>query len=121
MDDKIKVITNPLKKRVPFFDQVVFAFFLNVAIILIVIFIKKSLPPEVPLFYGLSEGKDQLGTSLSLIIPPLLSISFIALNLLISLFTKDLFLKKTLIITSISTTILSTITVFKIIFLIGTF
>ena len=88
---------------------------------LFVLAIQKRLPPEVPLFYGLAEGEQQLSSSIWLIIPSLTSLGIILLNGIISFFWKKDFLRETLTLTSLAVAILSTITTLKIILLVGSF
>ncbi len=84
-------------------------------------FLQKSLPPEVPLFYGLPRTEEQLAPSLSLIIPSLASIAIIVVNLLISQFLKDDYLRKVLVLVGVTGVFFATITTLKIIFLVGSF
>ena len=100
----------------------IFAFGLTAFSILIVLLAKtKFLPPEVPLFYGEAQGEAQIGKSLGLTIPSLISLFIIVINLLISFIVKDEFLKRVLILASLACAIFSTITTIKIILLIGSF
>ena len=106
----------PLKKYVVAF------FALGIATILTVVLLRERfLPNQVPLFYGLPEGEEQLSSSLGLVVPNLISITILLINVLISLFTKDEFLKKTLIITGFVAISFATITTIRIILLVGSF
>ena len=89
--------------------------------IVFVLAIQKKLPPEIPLFYGLAEGQEQLAGSLWLILPSLTSLGIILINSLISVFWKNEFLQETLTLTSLAAAILSVITTLKIALLIGSF
>lgn len=95
---------------------------INLVVILFVLIAKNFLPPVVPLFYGKAVGEQQLIASLGLTIPPLVSLLITAINFSINRwFIKDLFLKNALLIASVFTSILSAITVLRIIFLVGLF
>jgi len=91
---------------------------LNLAIVLVT---QNNLPPEVPLYYGLPEGPEQLSSSLELTIPSIVSIITIIVNTTLALFIKNKFLQQTLILTSFAVSIFSSITVTKIILLVGNF
>ena len=100
----------------------IFAFGLTIGSILIVLLARtKFLPPEVPLFYGEALGEAQIGKSMGLTIPSLISLLIIVVNLLISFIVRDEFLKRVLILASLATAIFSTITTIKIILLVGSF
>lgn len=95
--------------------------FLNVLTVLFVIFLQKKLPPELPLFYGLAEGEEQLTTSLGLTIPGVVSFLIVVTNFLIVLILKDNFLQKTLVLTAFVVSFFSLVTTIKIVFLVGSF
>jgi hypothetical protein len=97
------------------------SFALTLISISAVLVFQQSLPPEVPLFYGLPEGDGQLTSSKGLVIPSLLSLAILAVNTTVSFFTKNAFLKKTLIIAVFATSFFLTVTTFKILFLVGSF
>jgi len=86
-----------------------------------VIILQGILPPEIPLYYGLPKGQDQLVSTISLIIPSIVSLLIVLLNFIISLFVKDDFIQKILIFTAFACLFLSTITTIKILFLVGNF
>ena len=106
---------------IPFIKWVYASFVFNLVVILLVLAIQKWLPPQVPLFYGMAEGEGQLAKSILLPIPSLAAIGISLANILISLSIKDLFIKKALIVAGLGVTFLATITVFKIVFLLGSF
>lgn len=108
-------------ERFPFKKLVVFSIIINVLTVVFILAVKNRLPPEVPLFYGRPTGEEQLSTTLGLAIPAVVSFFILFINIGLSLlFTND-FLKKTLILSGISSVAFSTITTVKIIFLIGSF
>lgn len=109
------VIDVPLKK------VLYLSFTLSILNLVTVLAIQNNLPPEVPLYYGLPEGPEQLSSSLGLTIPSIVSIIVIFLNTTLALLLKNKFLQQTLILTSFAISIFSSITVTKIILLVGNF
>lgn len=105
--------------KVPLIKVVYFSLLLTSMSILAVLFFQVYLPPEVPLFYGLPEGPEQLSSSLALIVPSLVSTSFILINVFLVLILESGFLKQTLVITSLAVSLFSSITTLKIILLVG--
>lgn len=90
----------------------------NIALIIIIIFvITPGQPPQVPLYYGLPRGEQQLTSSLSLTLPIAIASLFITLNSIVAYFTKLIFLKKILIFGSFFASLLATITVINIVLL----
>lgn len=122
---RLKVVSNYAKtsrvvsSRTPFAKTMLVAFLINFLIVILSLALKGRLPPEVPLFYGAAEGQEQIAASTLLIIPPIISSLFIAVNLFLSYLLEDEFLKKTLILAGISTSLLAATTTIKIIFLVG--
>lgn len=109
------------KDLVPFKKFLISAFVLGLMTIGLVLLFQKNLPPEVPLFYGLPKTEVQLASSLSLIIPSLAALGIIIINLLISQFIKDEYLKSVLVLAGVAGIFFATITTLKIIFLVGSF
>lgn len=79
------------------------------------------MPPVVPLFYGKPSGEGQLVPTLGLLIAPAASLLITLLNTALSVVTNDTFFKQVLIATTLLITLLTTITVLKVIFLVGFF
>lgn len=94
---------------------------INLLVIGFVLFTQNSLPPVVPLYYGLPIGDEMLANKTTLPVPALASIIIISINILIIKAIKDVFLQKVLTSIIVLITLLSTITIFKIAFLIGNF
>ncbi len=94
---------------------------LGVFSILLILITKSLLPPLVPLFYGKPAGESQLVPTLALLIAPAVSILITLINTLLASFTKEDFLKKILTVSSFFVSLLISLTVFKIIFLVGFF
>lgn len=97
------------------------AIIINLTTALSLIFLRGYLPPLAPLFYGRPAGTAQLTSTLGLLIAPSVSFLVSVLNLGISILVKDDFLKKILAISSLIISLLTTITIIKIIFLVGFF
>jgi O-antigen/teichoic acid export membrane protein len=77
------------------------------------------LPPVIPLLYGLPQNDEQLVPNILIIVPSLVTIIFSFVNIFISLNSESNYLKKILAFSSILVCILTVITTFKIIFLVG--
>lgn len=107
--------------NVPFMSLVWVSLAIGVCNILLVLIIKFKLPPEVPLYYGLAEGSEQLSQTLGLTIPGAISIGVTLVNYLIAFLTKNKFLQKIVITTAFCVSFLSIITVVKIVLLVGSF
>ena len=92
---------------------------INILVIFLTIFLHAFLPPVVPLFYGLAQGEEQLASSWLLGLPALISLVVIILNVVLSLQIKDEFLQKLIVIFGLGTTLFSTVTIVKIVLLVG--
>ena len=117
---KFKIDKN-LLAGLPFSNFVYASFVVNLLLIVFVLTIQRWLPPQVPLFYGMAEGEGQLSQRIFLPIPAIAAIGVTIVNIIISLGVKDPFIKKTLIVAGLTATFLATITVVKIVFLVGSF
>jgi len=105
--------------RLPYFSYFVIVLAVNIAVAIIVLILRNNVPPTVPLFYGRAHGEDQLAPQMFLLLPPSISALVAIANTAILLLIEDKFLQKILIGISFAATLLSSITVFKIIFLVG--
>lgn len=112
---------NFLSQKIPFLNFVYAAVIINSINLLIVFAFQKNLPPQVPLFYGHTEGEQQLTSSLGLLIPGAYSLVLTVINTVLSIFLGNDYLKKVLIIASFTISLLSIITITKIILLVGYF
>lgn len=108
-------------KNLPLKGYIYASFALSAVSIIAILGLLNYLPPIVPFLYGLPAGSDQLISSLGLLIAPSINILIIVLNIVLASFSKDLFFKRTLIVSGLFVSILTTITVLKIIFLVGFF
>lgn len=108
-------------KDLPYKGCIYLSVFLNAASIVVILILKGNLPPVVPILYGLPVGTEQLTPTLGLLLAPLAGFIITAINTLISLFSKNVFLKRFLIISSAFVSLLLTIAIVKIILLVGFF
>ncbi len=88
---------------------------------LIALLAQSVLPPQIPLFYGLPVGTEQLSPSYGLLIPGGLAFIINFVNLLLLSKIKDDYLKKVLLISSYIVAFFVIITTIKIIFLVGSY
>jgi len=93
----------------------------NTLVVLFILVLKSFLPPVVPLFYGRPTGEAQLTTYLGLYIAPGVSFLITAVNMFLNLWLEEDYIKRLLAIFSVSVSVLTAITVLKIVFLIGFF
>jgi hypothetical protein len=106
-------------KKVIYRNYFLAAIIINVAVILALFIFKSALPPLAPLFYGRPIGEAQLTKTFGLLIAPGGAILITILNLFLSLGVKDDFLKRLLAISAIVISVLTTITIIKIVLLVG--
>ncbi len=96
-------------------------FFINVATLLFIYLNWSKIPPLVPLYYGNPTGVEQLGPAKGVFIPPSFVLVALITTILINKAYKDNFLETLLVLSLCVLTVLSTVTVFKILFLVGNF
>lgn len=109
----------PFKKT---FKKIVFiSVVLSLVPIILVFTFQKNLPPQVPLFYGLAQGEEQLAGPTLLVIPSLISAAILLANSLLAYFWRKEFLQEALVFTGFAVSTLSAITTLKIILLVGSF
>ena len=99
----------------------IISFLIGVLSILSALIAQSFLPPQVPLYYGLPVGEEQLSSSLSLVVPGIVSLLILVINFILVKITKDDFLKKVLAVVALIASFFAIITTFKIIFLVGSF
>lgn len=112
---RISELTNKLPNR----NLSLGVFLVNLLTLLAVFLLRGRIPPVVPLFYGRAYGVEQLAPMSSLAFPPIAALLISALNIFLSIPLKDDFLRKVLLAGAIVITTLSTITIVKIILLVG--
>lgn len=108
-------------KDLPYKGCVYFSLILNALSLIFILISRGFLPPVVPLFYGLPSGADQLTPGLGLVVAPVTGIAMTFINIFVGDLTRDIFLKKTLIISSAFVALLLSIAVIKIVLLVGFF
>lgn len=118
---KVGELKKTLSDKIPLIKFIYAAFILNSFNLIAVLLLQKNLPPQIPLFYGFAQSEQQLTSSFGLLIPGIYSISVVIANAIFSIFLINDFLKKILSITSFTISLLSAITVIKIVGLIGFF
>ncbi|OGM19406.1 hypothetical protein A2685_01980 [Candidatus Woesebacteria bacterium RIFCSPHIGHO2_01_FULL_37_10] len=108
-------------KRIPYLKLIITSASISFLSIISVYVFKNKLPPEVPLYYGLSEGVEQLSSVNGLVIPGAISIVITAINTSLAYTSENDYIKKTLIISSFVLSIFAVVTVFRIMLLVGSF
>ena len=108
-------------KKITFVNYFLAAAILNALSLLAPVVLRKFLPPVVPLLYGRPTGEGQLVPTLGLLIAPAAALLITAINLLLNLSTKDDFLKKVFAASALVISIVTTITVIKVMLLVGFF
>jgi len=108
-------------ENIPLKHLIYISLAINILVILSVLFLKKFLPPVIPLYYGLAKSEAQLTKQAYLVVPSLTSFIVLLTNIFFSIFSDNDYLKKTLIIGAFAVTFLSAITTIKITFLVGSF
>jgi hypothetical protein len=108
-------------ESLPFRPYFTGALIVNALMILWGIAVQKFLPPEIPLFYGVAEGENQLARSIFIFLPNIFALIILVANIFIAHLTTEEFFKKILIVAGIIATFFATITTIKVSFLIGSF
>lgn len=83
-----------------------------------VVILASSLPPVVPLLYGLPVGEEQLAPKIFLVLPCLVAIILTLSNAFLAINSKDAFIHKVLLGICVAVTLLASITTVKIFFLV---
>lgn len=98
-----------------------FGIFLSFASLALVGWYSFRLPPEVPVFYSRPWGKDQLANQTWLFLPPLASMAIFLVNFAWARFfaKENEFLSKLLIFGGFVVIILSSLTLIRILLLVG--
>ena len=106
-------------KKLPLRSYVYSALALDLVTLLTVFLVKGNLPPVVPLFYGRPVGSGQLISAYGLLIAPITAAAVTAINIYLASFIKDEFIKKIFSVASFFVSVLTTITIIKIVLLVG--
>lgn len=110
-----------LWKKITFHNYYLVSIILGVASCIGIFFLKNFLPPILPIFYGKPYGIEQLASTMFLLVIPGASILVSVINILLSTLTRDEFIKKFLAVGSLVFSLMTTITMVKIILLVGFF
>lgn len=116
---KIKQLVDIKFEKIPLLKIVIVCLLINVSLIIIGTLSQFILPPQIPLFFGLPQTEQQLASSIYIILPALLSLIITLFNLFLVTKLYDIYLKKMFIFTSLVLTLLSSVAIIKIIFLVG--
>lgn len=108
-------------KDLPFKGYLYASLVLIVFTLAVILIARNFLPPVVPLLYGRPEGAGQLVNSLGLLIAPAATFVIALINIILSGIIKQVFIQKVLIISTFLISVLTAITVLKIVFLVGMF
>jgi hypothetical protein len=116
-----KLQTEEFWREIPAKEYLYASLGVDVLSVITILAVKNLLPPVVPILYGKPEGAEQLVPVLGLLIAPLAALIIGVVNLIIAYFLKGAFLKKILVLGTFLVSILSLITVLKVVFLVGFF
>ena len=119
--DKTNDLKSGFRERIGLIKFIYAALILNLINLAAVLLAQKHLPPQVPLFYGFTESEEQLTSPEGLFIPGIFSLVIVFINSFLSLAITNIYLKKIMSVTSFTISLLSLITVIKIILLVGFF
>lgn len=108
-------------KKVIFKNYFLAAIIVSLVTIVGILAVKSFLPPLVPLFYGKPAGVEQLASTWMIIIVPAISVLITIINLFISTAVKDEFVQKIVAVSAFVISVMSGITVAKIVTLVGFF
>lgn len=114
-----------MKQKIKLFFQDKLTRYISIIITILILFefillIGKwnILPPQLPLFYSLPRSNNQLGSTIQLILLPVLSLLIYLLNAAVAIETDKKIVRKLLILTSFITSSLLFIAFAKIIILV---
>ena len=114
--DKSKLVVS---EGIAYSKLLYISFAINIFTIILVFVFGKFLPPEVPLLYGLAEGESQLVGKNSLVLPSLISITVVLANTAVSLLISDDYLQKALMVTAFASSIIASVAILEVLFLVG--
>jgi len=105
----------------PFLNVFYASLLINTLTVIGVLLLGKRLPPQLPLFYGLPEGQEQLTSKFGLVTASFSAFAIVIINAIISSVLKNDFLRKTLIIVGFVVSVLALITTIEITLLVSAF
>ena len=116
---KLPYQNNIEKAKIPFKKQVKIAILINLFVIILSAVAVFRLPDEIPLFYGLPEGEQQLLPNWAFVAPNIIAFFIMFINIILANYSKDEYLKKVIIISGFVAIFFALITTLKIFFLVG--
>jgi hypothetical protein len=116
-----KFQTKTFWEEIPLKNYLIAGVILNALSATVILILKSDLPPVVPLLYGRPVGSGQLVPTLGLLIAPCVCLLITIINALLSFLTKEDFIKKIFILSGFAISVLSAITIVKIVLLVGFF
>jgi len=117
----MKITLQSIITTIPFKKIIIGSLLVNLTVVVLVFATKNSLPPVVPLLYGLPQGQDQLVNTNFLVMPAIFSIAIIAANTLLIKIVDNDFIQKVFLGLIITSTSLSTIAIIRVMLLVGSF
>ncbi len=107
--------------KIPMTSLLYLSLVISILTVCVVIFVQNSLPPEIPLFYGLAQGEEQLSSPIGLLLPTICALVILIINTTIALNLKNELMQKTLVMAAFAATFFSLVTTVQIILLVGSF
>jgi uncharacterized membrane protein len=92
---------------------------LNLVVGALSLLIQPLLPPQIPIYYGMAEAEHIIAAPWTLVLPSLCSLGILGVNFFLGLAVEDEFIKKTLVLSSLTASFFATIATFKIALLVG--
>ena len=109
------------KTTIPFRKVFLLLIGSNLLGLILILLSQRSLPPLIPLLYGLPKGENQLVPKILLVVPFCTAALITLINIVLIKISQDNFSQKALLYLSVSVNILALFTVFKIVNLVGSF
>lgn len=115
--NEIKI--DPRFEKLPLKNLFIFSFISSLMFLVISLVSNLILPPQIPIFYGLPKTTEQLGKSIYIILPSLVSILITIINAVLAINIESQHQKRILAFSSLLVSILAIVTTYKIIALVG--
>ncbi len=118
------LVNNKIKslwEETPFKSCIYVSLGVSVFLGISILALQNNLPPKLPLFYGRPIGESQLTSIVGFLIAPISALLITLINTMLSFVSKDIFVKKILILSAFMAAMLIAITMVKIIILVGFF
>lgn len=115
--NEIKI--DPRFEKLPLKNLFIFSLISSLIFLIISLVSNLILPPQIPIFYGLPKTTEQLGKSIYIILPSLVSILITIINAVLAINIESQHQKRILAFSSLLVSILAIVTTYKIIALVG--